>query len=200
MDEIVIRSMARWPDIPDVYGWLALDRRGNWLLKGRSGGFERIGNKAVGEFIGRNYQHDDAGRWFFQNGPQRVFVTLLGLPLVYRLERGGAQVIAHTGTVAQGVAAAWLDDAGGMVLETELGAGTLDDRDLAEALSLVREADGAMPDEQRMLDLIAGHGGAGLHFLLAGDQVALGSVAAASMAAHFGFDANPRPPDGQPDC
>ena len=111
MDEIVIRSMARWPDIPDVYGWLALDRRGNWLLKGRSGGFERIGNKAVGEFIGRNYQHDDAGRWFFQNGPQRVFVTLHGLPLVYRLE--GDSVLAHTGALAQSVTALWLDDAGG---------------------------------------------------------------------------------------
>lgn len=200
MDEVVIRSMARWPDVPDVYGWLALDRRGNWLVKGRSGGFERIGNKAVGEFIGRNYQHDDAGRWFFQNGPQRVFVTLHALPLVYRLERGGAQVIAHTGAPAQGVAAAWLDDAGGMVLETELGAGTLDDRDLAEALSLIRGADGNAPDEQGMQGVIAGRGGPELHFLLAGGRVVLGRVAAASMAARFGFNANPRPPDGQPDC
>ena len=198
MDEIVIRSMARWPDIPDVYGWLALDRRGNWLVKGRSGRFERIGNKAVGEFIGRNYQHDEAGRWFFQNGPQRVFVTLLGLPLVYRLE--GDSVLAHTGASAQSVTALWLDDAGGVILETELGPGTLDDRDLALALSLLRGADGDTPDEQLMSGVIAGLAGPELYLLLAGGRVVLGRIAAASMAARFGVNADPRPPDGQPDC
>jgi len=56
MDEIVARSMAKWPDVPDVYGWLSLDRRGNWLLKN-----EKIGNGALREFIGRNYQPDARG-------------------------------------------------------------------------------------------------------------------------------------------
>ena len=81
MDEIVARSMAKWPDVPDVYGWLALDRRGNWLLRG-----ERIGNRALREFIGRNYQSDARGCWYFQNGPQRVFVALAYTPLVVRYE------------------------------------------------------------------------------------------------------------------
>src|SRR5690242_19491998 len=71
MDEIVLRSMAKWPNVPDVYGWLSLDRRGNWLIKN-----ERIGNLAFREFIGRNYQPDARGCWYFQNGPQRVFVKL----------------------------------------------------------------------------------------------------------------------------
>ncbi|TMH99667.1 MAG: DUF2946 family protein, partial [Betaproteobacteria bacterium] len=29
MDELVARSLAKWPNVPAVYGWLALDRRGN---------------------------------------------------------------------------------------------------------------------------------------------------------------------------
>ncbi len=198
MDEIVIRSMARWPDVPDVYGWLALDRRGNWLVKGRSGGFERIGNKAVGEFIGRNYQHDDAGRWFFQNGPQRVFVTLHGLPLVYRLE--GDSVLAHTGALAQSVTALWLDDAGGVILETELGAGTLDDRDLAQALERICDDQQRPAGEAALLALAAGGGGAALHARVGRGRVPVGAIASAGLAARFGFSPAPTPPPGQPDC
>ena len=200
MDEAVIRSMARWPDVPDVYGWLALDRRGNWLVKGRGGGFERIANQAVSEFIGRNYLHDDAGRWFFQNGPQRVFVNLLGLPLVYRLEQGGARVIAHTGALAQRVTALWLDDAGGMVLETDLGPGTLDDRDLAQALELIQDERQRPADETALLALAEGRPSLALYAKLGQDRVALGTLAAAQFAARFGFNPAPKAPLGQPDC
>src|SRR5437762_13798517 len=76
MDEIVLRSMLKWPDVPAVYGWLSLDRRGNWMIKTVAGRFERIAHAAVREFIGRNYASDPEGRWYFQNGPQRVFVAL----------------------------------------------------------------------------------------------------------------------------
>src|SRR3990170_3644456 len=34
IDDIVIRAMAKWPNVPVVYGWLALDRRGQWSIKG----------------------------------------------------------------------------------------------------------------------------------------------------------------------
>mgnify|MGYP003344108236 FL=1 len=78
MDEIVRQAMAKWPNVPAVHGWLALDRRGNWLIKG-----ETISNAQINEFIARNYTHDEAGRWFFQNGPQRVFVELAYTPMVY---------------------------------------------------------------------------------------------------------------------
>ena len=71
MDDLVMRSMAKWPDAPDVYGWLSLDRRGNFLIQK-----EKIGNRALREFISRNYQADARGCWYFQNGPQRVFVSL----------------------------------------------------------------------------------------------------------------------------
>ena len=29
MDESVIRALAKWPNVPAVYGWLSLSRRGD---------------------------------------------------------------------------------------------------------------------------------------------------------------------------
>jgi hypothetical protein len=123
MDEIVVRSMAKWPDVPDVYGWLALDRRGNWLLQG-----ERIGNRALRDFIARNYQPDARGCWYFQNGPQRVFVQLAYTPLVVHVE-GGA-LFDHCGRPF-GAAQAYLDEEGSLLMSGNSGVGLLDDRDLA---------------------------------------------------------------------
>jgi hypothetical protein len=37
------------------------------------------------EFIERNYACDPFGRWYFQNGPQRVFVELQSVPFVWRV-------------------------------------------------------------------------------------------------------------------
>ena len=123
MDEIVARSLAKWPNVPAVYGWLALDRRGNWRIKG-----ETIGNAALREFIGRNYQADEKGRWYFQNGPQRVYVSLAYTPLVVRYQ--GEGLVDHCGRPFVPVEA--LEDEEGSVLFA--GEGTvalLDDRDLA---------------------------------------------------------------------
>lgn len=129
MDEIVLRALARWPGVPEVYGWLALDRRGAWRLKNPSGGaFERIGNRALREFIGRNYAADARGRWFFQNGPQRVYVRLAYTPLVVHLE--GGLLVDQCGQAFGTPAGFWLDDEGSMVLAGTRGAALVDDRDL----------------------------------------------------------------------
>lgn len=123
MDETVLRSMAKWPDVPDVYGWLSLDRRGNFLIKS-----ERIGNRALREFISRNYQADARGCWYFQNGPQRVFVTLAYTPLVIRLE--GDALVDHCARPFR-PGQAYLDDEGSVLLQGTGAVGLLDDRDLA---------------------------------------------------------------------
>ena len=44
-----------------------------------------ITHTALNEFISRNYACDSLGRYFFQNGPQRVFVTLDATPWVVRI-------------------------------------------------------------------------------------------------------------------
>ena len=128
MDEIVARSLAKWPNVPAVYGWLALDRRGNWLIKG-----ERIGNPAVRDFIGRNYQPDEQGRWYFQNGPQKVYVTLAYTPLVVHYE--GLQLVDHRSRPFQS-GAALQDDEGSVLLQGEGTVALLDDRDLVRFVEL----------------------------------------------------------------
>ncbi len=130
MDETVLRSMAKWPDVPDVYGWLSLDRRGNWLIRSTSATptFEKIGNAALREFISRNYAPDASGRWFFQNGPQRVFVALAYTPLVLHFD--GAALFDHCGRPFQ-PEQAFLDEEGSVLMLGKPGIGLLDDRDLA---------------------------------------------------------------------
>jgi hypothetical protein len=123
MDEIVARSLAKWPNVPAVYGWLSLDRRGNWRIKG-----ETIGNPALRDFIGRNYEADDEGRWYFQNGPQRVYVALAYTPLVVHYAGEGLRDQCGRPFLPS---QAFQDDEGSVLLA---GAGTvalLDDRDLA---------------------------------------------------------------------
>jgi hypothetical protein len=122
MDEIVARSLAKWPNVPAVYGWLELDRRGNWLIKG-----ERIGNPALREFIGRNYEADERGRWFFQNGPQRVYVRLAYTPFVMHYE--GEGLFDHCGRPVEALET-FLDDEGSVLIRGSRGIGLLDDRDL----------------------------------------------------------------------
>ena len=165
MDDIVIRAMARWPNVPAVWGWLSLDRRGAWRLKG-----ETIPNRAAVEFIARNYASDRQGRWYFQNGPQRVFVDLDYTPWVYSLDGRGA-LVTHTGRGCGAIRNAWLDEDGTMILLGEPGPGIVDDRDLL-ALSdwLVDERGRPVEDElaARFIkrapgcdpEFLLGHGGA----------------------------------------
>jgi hypothetical protein len=122
MDPLVARGMAKWPDVPAVYGWLELDRRGRWRIKG-----ERIAHAGLRDFIARNYQADEHGRWYFQNGPQRVFVTLAYAPLVVRHEAEALVDQCGRRFVAR---ATYLDDEGSVLIEGGAAIALLDDRDL----------------------------------------------------------------------
>ncbi len=148
MDDIVRLAMAKWPDVPDCFGWLGLDSRGQWLMRddrvqalgtfqsgqpGAKGSVLRH-DKLVG-FIQRNYAADERGRWFFQNGPQRVYVELERTPHIWRLD---AQFVptSQTGQSTQ-VQACWLDEAGRVYLSTPMGLGlvhTLDVGLVADAI------------------------------------------------------------------
>ena len=140
MDETVVRAMARWPDVPDCYGWLALTRRGEWRIGVQR---ERIAHRGLSEFINRNYLAGEHGAWFFQNGPQRVWVSLDYTPLVYRADSDEpTHLVAHTGTPAQRLERVAIDEDGSLILVTELGPGVLDDRDLAAMLPMIRSSRG----------------------------------------------------------
>ena len=188
--------MLKWPNVPAVYGWLCLDRRGNWKVKGVSGRFERIANPAVREFIGRNYAADEKGRWYFQNGPQRVFVSLDYTPWVYRLDDTGEGLLAHTGAVVSAPEAAFLDDAGALLLETEIGVGVLLDRDLSSVIGRFT-VPGGRPVE-RLLEEVAR--GAEARVLLQGRSIRIASLRGAEVPRLFEFVQRPQPPAGAPEC
>ncbi len=123
MDELVARSLAKWPNVPAVYGWLALDRRGNWRIKG-----QKISNVALREFIARNYECDAQGRWFFQNGPQRVYVSLAYTPLVVHYDAD--RLFDQCGRPF-GCGTIYQDDEGSVLIAAEGRVALLDDRELA---------------------------------------------------------------------
>lgn len=90
MDDIVKAALAKWPNVPHCTGWLLLDRRGQWRMRDEAAQARGelgtpIRHAALIGFIERNYECDDSGCWFFQNGPQRVYVELGYTPWVVRL-------------------------------------------------------------------------------------------------------------------
>ena len=148
MDQSVKDALARWPNVPAVFGWLSLDGRGRWRLHpqgqaAQGGAGESITNTQILDFINRNYEHDDAGRWFFQNGPQRVFVRLDGAPFVLRLSDDNRRLLTHTDVAVDAISSWWLDDAGQLYAVTQAGAGLLLDRDLPAVLDKLCTEDGA---------------------------------------------------------
>jgi hypothetical protein len=105
MDEQVLRSLIKWPNVPHCFGWLALDRRGQWRMRDEYAQANKlpgitIQHVALNEFISRNYAHDSLGRYFFQNGPQRVFITLDATPWIARIipSENGPQLLTQCGT------------------------------------------------------------------------------------------------------
>lgn len=150
MDDIVKQALAKWPNVPDCYGWLALDQRGHWYMRDdriqAQGLFPNpkgslLTHEKLLAFIGRNYMPDEDGQWYFQNGPQRVYVELEICPWVWRLERTThpMQVMSQTGLAAQ-VEAAYHDEFGHLLLLTNLGLGLVHTQDMLIAADVIEAA------------------------------------------------------------
>jgi hypothetical protein len=151
MDDIVKQALKKWPNVPHCYGWLALDARGDWYLRDdqaqAAGPFprvkgSRIENLKLREFIERNYMRDSAGCWFFQNGPQRVYVELEAAPWIWRLHAAAANapaIVSHTGLPAQ-FKSVWLDEAGRLYIATDLGLGIVHTLDVEIAADAIQAA------------------------------------------------------------
>ena len=191
MDETVKRALQKWPNVPNVFGWLRLDRRGNWLLKVRPDQFERIGNAAVVEFIGRNYERDEAGQWYFQNGPQRVFVLLDSTPHVFRLDDARQGWLTHAGMPAGAPRELLFDDRDDVVLVTEPGPGLVLDRDLPALLDGLADADGLGLDVEALVEGLRAQGAREIRLFDA--PVVAAAVAPGEIARRFGFIAEPVP-------
>lgn len=150
MDDIVRQALAKWPHVPACYGWLGLDARGNWFMRDdrvqaqgpfaggatQSKGSQLKHEKLI-DFIQRNYEPDAQGQWFFQNGPQRVYVELEATPLVWRVNHDFS-IQDHTGRVAQ-VQLCLLDEHGRLYLEADTGLGLVHTMDMNQAADAVEQ-------------------------------------------------------------
>jgi Protein of unknown function (DUF2946) len=183
-----LRAMQRWPNVPALFGWLGLDRRGRWLIKG-----EIISRPQIIDTVNRNYEPDEHGRWFFQNGPQRGYIALEYAPLILRLE-GDDVLVTHTGSRVEKPRAVFMDEEGALLLETEHGPGVLADNDLEWALSRLT-MQGSPVDERQLgaaLGLPSGANTA-LRFDLGGTGLVVARLDAASAPAVLNFVRDPKP-------
>jgi hypothetical protein len=193
--------MAKWPNVPAVYGWLSLDRRGNWLIKG-----ERIPNPLVTDFIGRNYACDERGCWYFQNGPQRVFVNLDYAPFVFRVVSPAGKPLtleAHNGQPVAQVKGIWMDEKGALLLDTDLGAGAVHDRDLERLLPHFVDANGNALAEE-ILDELMDEAERGqpvpLWLKVHDSNVKVEPIGSPDIGGRFAFVARPEPPADEEVC
>lgn len=157
MDEQVMAAMARWPNVPAVYGWLSLPESGQWRLHPQGDALqhpesrgEAITSPQILAFMNRNYAADAHGQWFFQNGPQRVYVRLDCAPYVVQLTTdvatGSLKLRTHTGLDVGKVSALYLDENGRCYAATDLGGALIAGRDLPALLDTFQLADTFAPD------------------------------------------------------
>lgn len=173
MDDIVKAALKKWPNVPHCYGWLGLDARGDWYLRDAAtqaaGPFpqsrgSRVTHDKLREFICRNYDHDERGQWFFQNGPQRVYVALEAAPWVLGVRKvidasgqTSFELETHTGAPAGPVRSAWLDDQGRLFLGIDRGLGVVRSLDMDAAADAI-EAGLWSPQDISFDDLTARFG------------------------------------------
>ena len=146
MDDIVKQALVKWPNVPDCYGWLGLDARGRWFMRDdaaqAAGDFPQsrgswLRHEKLIDFIGRNYESDDEGRWFFQNGPQRVYVELECTPWVWQV-LPDYRLQSHTG-LQTSAGECLLDEEGRLYIASPQGLGLVHSQDMVLAAEAVEQ-------------------------------------------------------------
>ncbi|PMS17456.1 DUF2946 domain-containing protein [Trinickia dabaoshanensis] len=186
MDDIVKAALAKWPNVPHCTGWLLLDRRGQWRMRDEGAQARgelgtTIRHAALVGFIERNYACDDGGCWFFQNGPQRVYVELAYTPWVVRLAlpSPGSPVLTDQTGAGFEPAAVYIDDEGGVLFA---------DRSNPQRIAVLHDHDLDLFAQLAALDE---SGTTGTLEWRPGHVLAVESVRRADIPARFGFVASP---------
>lgn len=193
VDDSVRRAIAAWPQVPAAYGWLDLDEGGLWRLEG-----EPVTHHGLIAFINRNYDRDDEGRWFFQNGPQRVYVRLGYTPWVLHVDGGGC-LRTHTGCAIEALRGVFVDDGGDLLLDTDAGVGLVHAGALPAVAEWLVDAAGHAVTAGALADAVeALERGEppGLRLRFGDTDFALGTMRRAEVPGRFGFVADPEPPAG----
>jgi hypothetical protein len=156
MDEIVEAALRKWPNVPHCYGWLALDARGDWYMRDdriqAAGPFPQVKGSRIrprqAAGLHRPQLRPTTRRWFFQNGPQRVYVQLEAAPWVWRVQWPDDRARPVTSrTPAAGArcrAPGWTK--GRLFLHTDLGLGLVHSLDMGTAADALEA--GAWPPHE----------------------------------------------------
>ncbi|MCC7695219.1 DUF2946 family protein [Janthinobacterium sp. EB271-G4-7A] len=194
MDELVKQALAKWPNVPHCYGWLGLDARGHWRMRDQHAQQQqlpgdKIAHVALLGFINRNYDHDERGCWFFQNGPQRVYLNLEATPYIARSDPQHGFVL-QTGAPLEQIEQAYWCDNGALILRHGDIVAQVDDRDMAQVLPALRLDGLALSDEALLAWLEDAQGN--LMLLHNGKEIAVQPLAYASVPQTFGFQQAPQ--------
>ena len=187
--------------MPDVYRWLQLDSRGSWRLKD-----EKISHHGLVSFINKHYTSDEQGRWYFQNGPQKVFVTLEYTPYVISIETLNSKWIfkTHNGQVIEKLNRVFIDDHGNFLVSWDKFVGVIRDTDIALVADQLRY------DGSSLYDINPAHLEAlntprnrvektSFYFALENETYSVEAINKLLVKELFKFDPSPLPEDGM-DC
>jgi len=198
MDDIVLQAMAKWPNVPHCYGWLALDARGSWRMRDEAAQRadapgDKLTNTALVSFINRNYLSDERGCWYFQNGPQRVYVNLEATPFIARTDPQQG-LLLQTGQALGTIDQAFMTDSGAIVVRAGEVLAQIDDRDVAQLLQMMTLDGRPVADDAllRWLESDTGQSASGKLSLRWQDRnVAVERLTLQDAAQRFGFVQRP---------
>ncbi|HEU4817964.1 DUF2946 family protein [Janthinobacterium sp.] len=194
MDELVKQALAKWPNVPHCYGWLGLDARGHWRMRDQQAQQrqlpgDKIAHVALLGFINRNYGHDERGCWFFQNGPQRVYVNLEATPYIARSDPRHGFVV-QTGAPLEQIEQVYWCDNGALILRQGDSVAQVDDRDMAQVLPALR-LDGQVASDEALLAWLEERRGK-LTLLHDGKEIAVQPLRYDAVPQTFGFQPMPQ--------
>ena len=194
MDDLVKQALAKWPNVPHCYGWLGLDARGHWRMRDQHAQQQqlpgdKIAHDALLGFINRNYDHDERGCWFFQNGPQRVYVNLEATPYIARSDPRHGFVVQTGAPLAQ-IEQAYLCNNGALILRQGEVVAQVDDRDMTQVLASLR-VDGQQASDEALLGWLE-HARGNLTLLHDGKEIAVQPLRYAAVPTTFGFRRAPQ--------
>lgn len=195
MDDIVKQAMAKWPNVPDCYGWLGLDARGAWRMRDERAQHlnapgDKVTQAALLGFINRNYCVDARGCWYFQNGPQRVYLNLEATPYIARTDPQQG-LLLHTGEPFGPPERAFMTEAGELIVEGGGKVAQVDDRDVAQLMAAL-ELDGVAAGDEALMAWLEGAPGK-LMLRVQGQPAPVERIARATVPQRFGFQRLPAP-------
>ncbi len=193
MDDIVRQAIAKWPNVPNCFGWLALDARGAFRMRDEAAQANHaagdvIRHPALLSFIYRNYAADEQGAWYFQNGPQRVYVELETTPYIARTTPTG-HFVTQDAEPMPTIDAAWMTNEGRLVLRSGGKVAMVDDRDLAECAAMLR-LNGNPADDDELLTWLE-HPQAEMTLDTGEEQIPVLPVLADALGEALGFESHP---------